>query len=183
MPHFGWRTAVKLIKRTVDGLTCNAGRKDRIFFDDDIPGVGIRVTDKGAKTWLIQYRAAGMIRRMKLGSVNVLAPDKARERAKELLGGVAGGCDPFEEAVAAIKAARLERIKVLAAAHAETFTLKALIDEFDAKHASRKRSGAETLRALRTNFVDWLDRPAHSFTAAEMVKHLDQIAEARWRSR
>lgn len=35
---------------------------------------------------------------MKLGNALVLTPEKARERAKEVLGCVAGGCDPFAEA-------------------------------------------------------------------------------------
>jgi hypothetical protein len=89
---------LRLTKRTVDALTCDEGRKDRIFFDDDLPGFGLRVTDKGARTWLIQYRSAGSIRRMKLGSASVLDPDKARDKAKELLGRVAGGGDPFADA-------------------------------------------------------------------------------------
>src|SRR5665213_1397778 len=70
----------------------------------------LRLTDKGAKTWLIQYRAAGTIRRMKLGTVSVLEPDKARDKAKELLGRVAGGGDPFAEARAAEQVAHQAKL-------------------------------------------------------------------------
>jgi integrase len=170
---------LRLTKRTMDALACDPGRKDRIFFDDDLPGFGLRVTDKGARTWLIQYRSAGTIRRMKLGSAGVLDPDKARDKAKELLGRVAGGSDPYADAKAWAEERRLVELAAAAAAKAEAFTLRQLISEYQAKYASRKRSGAEALRALRVNFADWLDRAANSFTALEMVKRLDHIAEDR----
>ena len=170
---------MRLTKRTVDALACDAGRKDRIFFDDDLPGFGLRVTTKGAKTWLIQYRAAGKVRRMKLGSTLILEPDKARDMAKEMLGRVAGGSDPFAEARELAQAARQAELETAETAKAEAFTLRKLIDEFGTKYASRKRSGSEALRAIRVNFADWLDRPANSLTIAEMVKRLDAIAEER----
>jgi hypothetical protein len=156
MPQMVWSTLMKLTKRAVEALKCDPGRKDRIFFDDDLPGFGLRVTDKGARTWLIQYRSVGTVRRVKLGSANILDPDKARDKAKQLLGRVAGGGDPFVEAKALYQAKRLAELAAAEAAKAEAFTLRQLIDEYDIKYAPRKRSGAEALRAMRVNLADWL---------------------------
>ncbi|MGH7088958.1 MAG: tyrosine-type recombinase/integrase, partial [Stellaceae bacterium] len=170
---------MRLTKSSLDVLTCDSGRKDRIYFDDDLPGFGIRVTDKGGKTWLVQYRSGGKLRRMKIGSARVLAPDKARAKAKVLLGCVAGGGDPYVEAQASVATAEKAEREAAEAERANSFSLRKLIDEFEAKYAARKRYGSEAIRALKVNLADWLDRPAHSFKPAEFVKHLDAIAEDR----
>jgi hypothetical protein len=60
-----------------------------------MPGFGLMVTDKGAKSYVVQYRASRRSRRMTISSVLDLS--KARTRAKVLLGEVANGRDPLGE--------------------------------------------------------------------------------------
>jgi len=168
---------MKLTKRTLETLACDPNRKDRIHFDDDLPGFGLRVTAAGGKMWLIQYRASGIIRRMKIGNATILEPDKARILAKELLGRVAGGSDPFAEKQANIEAARQAARKVADDVRADDLTLRRLIDAYDDKYASRKRSGTESIRAIRFGFASWLDRPANSFSIPEMVNRFDAMVE------
>ena len=45
----------KLTKRVIDEL--EPGPKDAFYWDSDITGLGLKVTPKGRKTFLIQYRA------------------------------------------------------------------------------------------------------------------------------
>lgn len=85
----------RLTKRAVDGFF--AGEKDAIYFDDEIKGFGVRVLPGGQKTYLIQYRAGGRTRRVKIGRHGTLTVDEARKRAQELLGSVAKGENPAAE--------------------------------------------------------------------------------------
>ncbi len=85
----------RLTKRFVDAL--KPASSDYFAWDDELKGFGIRVSPKGKKTFLIQYRAAGRSRRMKLGPYGAVTADEARNRAKTLLGEVASGENPAEE--------------------------------------------------------------------------------------
>lgn len=86
----------KLTKRFVDSLKPKPS--DYFAWDDELKGFGVRVSPKGKKTFLIQYRAAGRTRRMKLGPHGVVTTDEARSRAKTLLGDIAAGENPAEVA-------------------------------------------------------------------------------------
>jgi len=86
----------KLTKRSVDSLQSNDRRQ--FVYDSELRGFGIDVTPAGTKTFFVQYRTAGgrrgRVRRYILGRYGVLTVDKARKRAREVLGTVALGVDP-----------------------------------------------------------------------------------------
>jgi integrase len=84
----------RITKRTLDAL--KARGEDYFLWDDELRGFGVRVLPKGAKTFLVQYRASGRTRRVKIGRYGALTADEARGRAKTLLGEVAGGENPAE---------------------------------------------------------------------------------------
>lgn len=85
----------KLTKRFVDSL--KPEQSDYFAWDDELKGFGVRISPKGKKTFLIQYRAAGRTRRMKLGPYGAVTADEARNRAKTLLGDIAAGDNPAEK--------------------------------------------------------------------------------------
>lgn len=58
---------MKLTKREIDRRTCQPGKRDAMFMDDEVKGFGLRVTERGSKVFLFQYRFAGRVRRMVLG--------------------------------------------------------------------------------------------------------------------
>jgi hypothetical protein len=47
---------MKLIQATVSTIKLAKGKKEALFFDDDIPGFGLRVRSGGSKNWIFQYR-------------------------------------------------------------------------------------------------------------------------------
>jgi integrase len=73
------------------------GKSDAIFFDDDIPGFGLRIRAGGKRTWIIQYRVGAKQRRLTLGTVDKLNADQARKAAKGRLARVELGGDPQQE--------------------------------------------------------------------------------------
>ena len=78
-------------------LVLPTGLKDRVFFDSELGGFGIRVRESGSRTWVVQYDIAGRTRKMTLGGTDVLTAAKARARAKDVLAAVRLGGDPANE--------------------------------------------------------------------------------------
>jgi integrase len=78
-------------------LTLPAGKAETIVFDDGLPGFGVRLRAGGKRTWIVQYRIGSKQRRVTLGTVEALDPDRARQAAKETLAKVQLGGDPQTE--------------------------------------------------------------------------------------
>jgi hypothetical protein len=60
------------------------GKTERIVFDDDIKGFGLRLREGGSRTWIYQYRIGSKQRRMVLGSAKSVPHSVARENAGRL---------------------------------------------------------------------------------------------------
>lgn len=73
------------------------GDKTRIEWDDTVKGLGLRVTAKGVKAFILDYRAHGTKRRMTLGRIKELDLDSARDKAVIILQMVRDGRDPLQE--------------------------------------------------------------------------------------
>src|SRR5690349_4677037 len=75
-------------------------RGDRaIYWDEGLPGFGLIVTANGHKSFVVQYRANGVSRRLtfKHESRGGLSLDKARREARAVIGAVTKGGDPLSE--------------------------------------------------------------------------------------
>lgn len=83
----------KITKRIVDAA--KPGEQDSFIWDSEIKGFGLKVTPKGKKVYVLQYRFQGVLRRYTIGAHgNPWTPDKARDEALRLLGLVKDGKDP-----------------------------------------------------------------------------------------
>ncbi|HZC55485.1 MAG TPA: Arm DNA-binding domain-containing protein, partial [Xanthobacteraceae bacterium] len=58
---------MKLTTVTVRTQALPAGKSEAIFFDDDIPGFGLRIRDGGSRRFVFQYKLSTKQRRMALG--------------------------------------------------------------------------------------------------------------------
>lgn len=84
---------IKLTERGVEGLA--AGDADRIVWDSELRGFGVRVFPSGTRKFIVQYRnRGGQQRRMVLGSFPIQSTDKARKLARKTLVEVLDGGDP-----------------------------------------------------------------------------------------
>lgn len=87
---------VKLTKRTVDAAL--PGERLYRLWDSSLTGFGLKVTPAGAKTYVAIYRAGSgrkaPQREYTIGKHGAWTPEKARERAEEVLSAARQGSDP-----------------------------------------------------------------------------------------
>jgi integrase len=66
-----------------------------VLWDSDLKGFGVRITSKGARSYIVKYRTAlGEQRWLTLGDATVRSPDDARRQARGALADVLKGGDP-----------------------------------------------------------------------------------------
>lgn len=153
-------TAHRITKRRVDGLQSN-GREFTIW-DSAVTGFGVRVRPTGSKSYVVVYRAgAGRgapVRRYTIAAVGKVTLERARARARAILGAVAHGHDPAS----------------LKTAERDTPTVAELSDRFLDEHvrAKRKSGTAEFYRDILNRIV----KPALGTTKADKLTRL-QVAK------
>ena len=89
-----------MAERLIDALVKQApapSRGQRLVFDTDIKGFALRVTEKGAKAFVIDYRIEGRQRRLTIGTYPAWSVAAAREEAKKLRRFIDRGEDPMAE--------------------------------------------------------------------------------------
>ena len=59
---------MKLTSKSLRGLQLPAGKSDHLFWDDEIPGFGLRLRAGGSRNWVFQYALGSKHRRMSLGA-------------------------------------------------------------------------------------------------------------------
>ncbi|MQX35960.1 tyrosine-type recombinase/integrase [Roseospira navarrensis] len=163
---------VKLSKRTVDAA--QPGETDTYFWDDELRGFGLKVTPKGTKTYLVQYRVGGRggrTRRVTLGRHGPVTPDQARQEALKTLGAVAGGLDVAEEKTRTRKDLTMAQLLDLWMAegcdHKKASTLK--IDRSNIERHIKPLIGTKRLNTLTRTDVERMQRAiAEGKTAADI---------------
>jgi hypothetical protein len=85
---------MKLTQPMVSKLALPPGKNDAIYFDDDVPGLGLRLRGGGKRSWIFQYGIGTKQRRMTLGTAPALSLSAARKTAAELHAKVRLGEDP-----------------------------------------------------------------------------------------
>jgi integrase len=164
----------KFTDRVLAGLKLEAGRKDRLVFDSECRGLGVRVTPK-ARTFIVQWTDRATRRKVRepIGVWGNITIDQARDAARARLGAVAKGID--------LKAERLRRRAEDERERAEAaLSLDALVEEWDVLHLTQRRESyrLEAIRAIRHACPDLLKRPAARITRADAVNALDSLVKA-----
>ena len=58
---------------------------DIVHWDDELPGLGLRILKSGSRSWVVRYRVARRQRVVTLGKIAMLSPGQARAKASEIL--------------------------------------------------------------------------------------------------
>jgi len=83
---------MKLTKRSIDAIKPTG--EDFFVWDSALPGFGLRVSPKGRKTFIVQYRYKSRSQRVSIGRQSIITVDKARSNAKVILGKIESGNNP-----------------------------------------------------------------------------------------
>ena len=113
--------------------------------DGLIPGMQLRVTDRGIKTFALRYRRIvdGKPRRLTLGTYPALSLAEARKKSKAALQEIEEGGDPFQEK----QSARM------APADASDDTLAGALEAYKAVKLDKLRRGDGAYRMIRDSIV------------------------------
>ena len=101
-------THFKITKRAVDQLQGDGAEK--FYWDDDLPGFGVRIRSTGRKYYVAQFRADGRMRRITLGRHGAVPTETARRRAMAAISEAKGGGDPAATRDARRKAPTMKQL-------------------------------------------------------------------------
>lgn len=149
-------TGQRITKRTLDSLKPNA--TEFTVWDSAVSGYGVRVRPTGAMSFVVVYRAGSgrgaPVRRYTIAAVGNITPERARTRAKAILGSVAHGNDPAGQK-------STER---------GVPTVAELADRFMAEHIVPKRKASTA--AFYRDILERLVKPAVGTTKADKLTRL-----------
>ncbi|MEM5427198.1 integrase family protein [Cupriavidus oxalaticus] len=109
---------VNFTARRIQEHACPEGKEQAFLWDANSPGLGLRATANGAKSYIFQGKIHGRTVRLTIGSPRSWGIDQAQEEARRLQTLIDAGKDPRE--VKAEQRAAHEARLAAAAAHAVT---------------------------------------------------------------
>jgi hypothetical protein len=147
------------------------GGKRTAYSDGATPGLELRVSPNGAKTWAFRYRdAAGRTLRLVLGSFPSMGLKDAREAALSARANVSKGGDPQRAKKAAAAEARAQKVRTvqeLAAAYLEA-----------AETRNRPSSAAVDRQRIDTHILPKLGAlPIDAVTRAQVRELVNEIGK------
>ncbi len=157
-------TKVKLTNTTAADLRAGLGKAPTIYWDEDLPGFGVRVSPQGKAVYFAQYRdRVGRQAKTTIGAVTALKADKARDEAKNLLARVQLGGNPQKDLREARQAERVVD----------------LVDAYLAKVETslRPRSYEEAERALRKRAKPLHHEKADRVTRRDIASLIEKVSE------
>jgi integrase len=140
------------------------------YFDAAFPGLALRITANGGKSWCTFYRFNGRLRRFTIGLYPAIKPAQARREASAALESVRRGVDPAEE-----KRARRD------ARSADPDTFGQVVRDYLERHGrTNLASGTykETKRVLQSSdLATWQDRPIAGISRRDVIDVVDRISK------
>lgn len=156
----GDQTSLKLTKSIVDKVEPIAGKDQSFYRDETLKGFALRITANGVKSFILETRINGRVKRITLGKYGNITVEEARKQAKTLLGSVAKGDDLIAEK-------KTQKVNAM--------TLKQVLnDYFKARKDLKPRTLNDYDCVLHEVVPDWLDKPITKITREMIAKRHTQ---------
>lgn len=157
---------IRLTKSAIDSLPVT--EQDTVFWDQGLPGFGVKVTPKGRKVFLVMYRVAGAgsrLRKYTIGPYGRVTLPMARAQAQKIFAARLDGRDPAEEKRQARRRLVVDRIDDL-------------IETFIREHVSKARSGRTLTNRLRRDMIPyWEGKSVHEIKKRDVIELVDKISQ------
>lgn len=142
------------------------------LWDASMPGFGLRVTSKGARTWVLMKRlqvGEKQLVRFTLGDYPLMPLADARKEAARFVEIIERGGDPREEKAAQLSEANAKRRN----------TVEVVVSDFIDKYAKRNtKSWAQTAAVFQRHVLPrWSERPITSISKRDLMDLLDDLIE------
>jgi integrase len=144
--------------------------KRREYYDRQIPGFGIRITDRGVRSYILIYTHNGRRRRYTIGRVGEISLEDARELARQLRGQVRReGRDPAAEQKAARALAKVATAKNFAD----------VVELYTKRDLAQRRRGREARMTIDLHLMPaWGALPITSITRAHVIAKIESLVDA-----
>jgi integrase len=132
------------------------------YFDRGYPGLALRVSHGGAKSWCIFYRIGGHLRRMSLGTYPAVGLAEAREAWRAARQTVSRGIDPRRQPTS----------------RADTFGV--VVAEWVRRDQSKNKASTlyQTTRIIQTDLLPaWASSGVDTITKRDVIELLDGIVD------
>jgi integrase len=132
------------------------------YFDRGYPGLALRVSHGGAKSWCMFYRIGGRLRRMSLGTYPAVSLVEARDAWRAARQNVARGIDPGRHS----------------ASRSDTFEI--VVAEWVKRDQSKNKASTlyQTTRIIQTDLLPvWAARRVDAITKRDVIELLDGIVD------
>lgn len=163
------QNTVRLTKSVIDKLEPTAGKDQSFYRDETLKGYALRITASGVKSFVVETRINGRVKRVTLGKYGNVTAEEARKQAKVLLGSVARGDDPIAE----------KKTKKI---HSMTLQ-QVLNDYFKARKDLKPRTLNDYQCVLHEVVPDWLDKPLVNITQDMIAKRHSTHGQANSKAR
>jgi integrase len=160
---------MKLTRANVSALALPEGKSEAIYWDDDLPGFGVRVRGE-QKRYICQYRIGHQQRRQTIGDVRRVELETARKAARATFAKLILGTDPMAEKARARQEATAARV-TLASTAARYIRIK--------ENAVRAGTLASIKLCLQRHWAPLGNRPLDAITRADVAARLQELAEEK----
>jgi integrase len=159
----------KLTATFIRNASAEPNRERSVYWDAVTPGFGLMVTKTGARSYVLQYRAAGRSRRLTLDA-SALSLDEARREARKHLGAVAKGADPVAE--------RRQQKEIMAVA--DSNALEAIALDYFKREGKKIRTMDERRATFERLILPTLgQRQIEDISRRDIVRLLDKVEDER----
>src|SRR3954468_24710885 len=156
----------RLTKSVIDALPTPSS--ELVYWDETLPGFGVKVTPAGRKVFVVLYRTSGAgsrLRKYTIGPYGRVTLHVARNEAQRVLAARTGGRDPASEKREARRRLVADRVDDL-------------VEAFIKQHVSTRRSSAEISRILKREIVArWGARSIHEIKKRDVIELVSSVIE------
>ena len=163
------QNSLRLTKSVIDRLEAIPEKDQSFYRDDALKGFALRITASGIKSFIVETRINGKVKRVTLGKYGNITAEEARKQAKSLLGSIARGDDPIAEK-------KTQKVNAM--------TLKQVLNDYlKARKDLKPRTLTDYNCVLHEVVPDWLDQPITKITREMIAKRHAQHGETNSRAR